>query len=171
MHQPGALWIFVGFALLMPACVPEGLAFVQDDRLEILSPERHTEVELPVTVEWEIDGFEITGPDGSSEDDAGYFGVFLDTTPVPPGKSLEWIARDDRRCANTPDCPDEVYLADRNVYPTTETEITFKNLPDLETATGRETHEATIVLLDGSGHRIGESAWYVTFFYQREGGL
>lgn len=166
-----ALSIAMGSLLLVPACIPEGLAFVQDDRLEITAPEGHTEVDLPLTIEWEVEGFEITGPDGSSEEDAGYFGVFVDTTPVPPGENLEWIARDDRRCLSTPGCPDEVYLADRNVYSTTDTEFTIENLRDLETATGLETHEVTIVLLDGTGHRIGESAWYVTFFYQREGGL
>ena len=171
MQRRGGLRILLGLTLLMPACIPEGLAFVQDNRLEILSPEGHADVDLPVTVEWEIEDFEITGPDGTAEDDAGYFGVFLDATPVPPGKSLEYVARDDRQCVRDPNCPDVVYLSDRNVYSTTETEITFKHLPDLETATGRETHEVTIVLLDGTGHRIGESAWYQTFFYQREGGL
>ena len=159
----------MGLVALLSACVPEGLAFVQDDRLEITSPEGNTEVDLPVTIEWEIEDFEITGPDGRSEDDAGYFGVFVDESPVPPAKSLEWIAKDDRACRNTPGCPDKVYLADHNVFSTTETEFTVKNVPDLDTASGHESHEVTIVLLDGTGHRIGESAWYVTFFYQREG--
>lgn len=169
VERLGARWVLMGLALVMPACIPEGLAFVQDDRLEITSPEGRTEVELPLTIEWEVEDFEITGPDGNSDPSAGYFGVFVDTTPVPPGKDLAWVARDDNRCINTPGCPDETYLADRNIFSTSETSFTIENLPDLDTASGRETHEVTVVLLDGTGNRIGENAWYVTFFYDREG--
>jgi hypothetical protein len=32
---------------------------------------------------------------------------------------------------------------------------------------GVEDHEAVIVLIDGTGRRIGESAWYVDFRYRR----
>ena len=168
VERPGLRCILVGIALVMAACIPEGLAFVQDERLKITSPEGHTEVKLPVTIEWEVEDFEITGPDGDSDPSAGYFGVFVDDSPVPPGKELAWIAHDDLKCLNTPGCPDKTYLADRNVFSTEETEFTIKHLPDQDTATGHETHEVTVVLLDGTGQRIGESAWYVTFFYDRE---
>ena len=155
-------------ALLAGACVPEGLAFVQDDRVEIVAPESHTKVSLPVTIEWTVEDFEVTGPTASSSDSAGYFGLFVDTTPVPPDKTLEWIAREDRVCLNTPGCPDRTYLADRGVYSTTDTSFTLNRLPDLDAYQGHETHEVTIVLLDGTGHRISENAWHVTFFYDRE---
>lgn len=150
------------------ACIPEGLAFVQDDRVEIVAPEGHTKVTLPVTIDWEVEDFEVTGETGQASDDAGYFGVFVDTNPVPPGKSLEWIARDDRACSNTEGCPDETYLADRGVYPMTDTSITLNRLPDLDAYEGHETHEVTVVLLDGTGRRLSENAWHVTFFYDRE---
>ena len=169
VDRRGGVAIVVGLSLVMPACIPEGLAFVQDDRVEITAPEGNTEIDLPLTLEWAVHDFEITGPGTTSGDSAGYFGIFVDGTPVPPGKGLDWIAHDDRRCANTPGCPDEVYLADRNVFSITDTQLTIEHLPDMETATGHETHEVTIVLLDGTGRRIGESAWYVTFFYQRQG--
>lgn len=168
MKRPGVLLLLVTL-LTGSACIPEGLAFVEDDRLEITAPEGNTEVDLPLTIEWTIEDFEITGPGSPVSKDSGYFGVFVDETPQPPGKPLEWFARDDVRCENTPGCPDKTYFTDRGIHTTTDTELTIEHLPDQDTATGRETHEITIALLDGSGRRIGESAWYVTVFYQREG--
>jgi hypothetical protein len=44
----------------------------------------------------------------------------------------------------------------------------LKHLPDLDALQGHERHEVTIALLDGTGRRIGESAWFVTVFYDRE---
>jgi hypothetical protein len=153
---------------MLSACVPEGLAFVRDDRLEIVSPEARTTVTTPVTIEWRVDDFQITGETGEASEDAGYFGVFVDTAPIPPGKALDWLARDDRHCLGTPGCPDRTYFADHGAYSTTETSFTLKNLPDQDAYQGHESHEVTIVLLDGTGHRIGESAWYIDFFYDRE---
>ena len=153
---------------LLSACVPQGLAFVKDDRLEVTAPESHSDVTLPVTIQWDVHDFEITGENGSSTDDAGYFGVFVDTAPIPPGRTLAWLARDDRHCLATRRCPDETYFADRGAYSTDDTSFTLKHLRDLDAYRGHESHEVTIVLLDGTGHRIGESAWYVDFFYDRE---
>ncbi len=153
--------------LTAPACIPEGLAFVQDDRLEIVAPEDRAKVELPVTIDWTIEDFEVTGPTGATDPDAGYFAVFFDETPIPPGRTLEYLARDDARCRNTEGCPDRVYLADRGIYETSDTELTVKRLPDLDAFEGHELHEATVILLDGSGRRIGESAWFISFYYDR----
>jgi hypothetical protein len=132
------------------------------------SSEDRSDVGLPITIRWEVEDFQITGPNASSDKDAGYFGVFVDRSPVPPGEPLSWVARGDRICLATPGCPDKAYLIDHRTYDTTETEFTLKQLPDLNVASGKETHEVTIVMLDGTGNRIGESAWYVTFFYDRE---
>jgi hypothetical protein len=153
---------------LAAACLPQGLAFVQDDRVEIVAPDPQSHVSLPVTIEWEAEDFEITGKDGRSTNTAGYFGVFVDTPPVPPGKPLAWIAHNDQPCISSPGCPDRLYLADRGVHATSETSFTLKQLPDLDAYQGNETHEVTVILLDGTGHRIEESAWHVTFFYDRE---
>jgi hypothetical protein len=162
----------VALVLLAPACATEGLAFVQDQRVEIVRPEGNSTVTLPVTFEWRVvEDFEITGPDGERRNDAGYFGLFLDQTPVPPGETLAYVARDDAACKRLPGCPDETYLADRLIWSTSETSFTLEHLPDLDTASGHETHEFTVVLLDGTGRRIGESAWFVTFFYERQGDL
>ena len=160
----------VGLIILACACAPAGLAFVQDKRLEIVQPEPRSTVELPVTIRWRVEGFRITGPDGRVKPDAGYFGVFVDTTPIPPGETVAWVARDDRSCTSRPGCPDETYLADHRTYETEGTTFTLEQLPFLDAYAGREQHEVTIVLLDGTGRRIGESAWFVTFIYERPGG-
>ena len=148
--------------------MPEGLAFVKDERLTIVAPDSLSTVTTPVTIDWEVEDFRVTGEDGSSSDDAGYFAVFVDGAPMPPEEDLAWLARDDRRCLETKGCPDRTYFADRGAYSTTETSLTLKHLPDQDAYQGHERHEVTIVLLDGTGHRIGESAWYVDFFYDRE---
>lgn len=168
MSRPSLRSGLVVVSLLLASCVPEGLAFVKDERLEIVSPEPLSTVTTPVTIEWEVHDFEITGETGDARDDAGYFGVFVDRAPVPPGESLAWLARDDRRCLAAKGCPDRTYFADRDAYSTTETSFTLKNLPDLDAYQGHETHEVTVVLLDGTGRRTGESAWYVDFRYDRE---
>lgn len=159
--------LMVGLALLLCSCA-QGLAFVQDDRLEFTAPEERAKVSLPVTIRWNIEDFRVTGPTGRAEKDAGYFGVFLDEFPVPPGKALSWIARDDRRCRPAAGCPDANYLAKRGVYATSATSITFTQLPDQDAYKGHETHELTVVLLDGAGRRIGESAWHIAFRFDRE---
>ena len=161
-----ALSLVAGLALVATSCA-SGLAFVQDDRLEITAPDSHSDVTLPVTIRWTVHDFNVTGPSGTAEPAAGYFGVFVNKSPMPPGRPLSWIARDDRQCDRVPGCPDATYLADRGVYATSDTSITFRQLPDQNVFRGEETHEITIVLLDGKGNRIGESAWYVVLFYDR----
>jgi hypothetical protein len=157
----------IGLALLASSCA-HGLAFAQDRRLEITRPKGSAKVTLPLTVRWSMKDFSVTGPDGNSDPNAGYFAVFLDRSPVPPGKPLSWITRDDVRCRRIPGCPDEGYLEDRHVYATSDTELVIRLLPDLGTNSGRETHEVTVILLDGRGRRIGEKAWYKTFFFDRK---
>jgi hypothetical protein len=168
VSRPFVLSSLVGLALLASSCATGGLAFVQDKRLEITAPRGHDKVTLPVTVRWRVTDFRVTGKDGRSERDAGYFGVFVDRAPVPPGKTLAWIARDDKRCLATTGCPDESYFTDRHAYVTNDTSFTFRQLPDQSTYRGHEIHDVTIVLFDGTGHRIGESAWVVTLRYDRK---
>jgi hypothetical protein len=81
--------------------------------------------------------------------------------PMPPGADLGWVADGDNACASTPGCPDERYLADRFVFTTEAPELSLDMLPSTSRASRSDHHEITIVLLDGTGRRIGESAWYV----------
>jgi hypothetical protein len=165
---PRAASLLVAALLIAPACIPDGLAFVQSDKVEITEPDYREKITLPLTISWDVKDFEVTGPNGESRDDAGYFAVFFDETPIPPGKTLDYVAHDDFECNNTPGCPDDVYLADRGIYETTDTSLTVKRVPDLDAFEGHETHEVTVILLDGTGRRIGENAWFTQFLYDRE---
>jgi hypothetical protein len=156
--------------LLLAGCVPQGLAFRVDKRVTITAPEDRAEVTLPLTVEWSVRDFTVTRSDSAvGGDDAGYFAVFVDRAPQPPGKSLAWIARKDRSCRPTDGCPDEEYLASRGIYSTTDTHITFDQLPRPANDKRKERHTLTVVLLDPSGHRLGESAYQVDIVLHRKG--
>lgn len=162
---PAAL---TGLCLALSGCVPQGLAFKVDERLRFTAPGDRATVGLPVKVDWEIEDFEITGPGGSVRAGAGYFAVFVDKTPMPAGKDLRWIARKDRSCRASDGCPDQEYLNGRGVYTTTDTELVLDQLPRSSDDDRRERHRVTVVLLDASGSRIGESAFEIAFDIQRK---
>jgi len=153
-----------GVALLLTGCDTSNMQFVQDRRVRIVEPEDRSTVTLPLTIRWEADDFDITGKNGAASRDAGYFAVFVDRPPMPPGRSLEWMARQEGSCGSDA-CGSVKNLAD--VYTTDATEIKLTRLPATDERSGVERHEAVIVLLDGSSRRIGESAFYVTFNFKR----
>lgn len=156
---------------LATACVAPGLAFKVDDRLTIESPKQRSEVTLPVTVRWSVRDFAIVEPGfGATGKKSGYFGIFVDRSPQPPGETLAWVARKDRSCRASDGCPDAEYLAARNIYSTSDTSITFEQLPRPSDDNKKERHNVTIVLLDPQGRRIGESAFYVEFVVNRKAG-
>ena len=142
--------VAVAVALLCSGCAVRGVAFRQDDRLSFVSPGDRDEVSLPVTIEWEVEDFDVP-EDGS-------FAVFVDRAPQPPGKTLSWLARDDDACRAADGCPDTEWYTERDIYPTTATELTIERLP-ARSDDRRELHEVTVVLVDGEGRRIGETGW------------
>jgi hypothetical protein len=153
---------------VLTACVPQGLAFRTDQRLTFVSPEDRATVSLPVRIDWDIRDFDIVDPGQPVGEDEGYFAVFVDRAPVPPGKPLSWIARDDDDCRAADGCPDEEYLNTRGVYATTETELIFEQLSRTDDREGRkERHRVVVVLLDADGKRIGESAFEIAFDLKR----
>lgn len=162
----------LGLCGVLSGCIPEGLAFKVDERLTFRSPEDRSTVTLPVKLDWEIEDFEVVPPGkGEPRKDAGYFAVFVDGSPMPPGKDLRWIARKDNSCRADDGCPDEEYLEARGIYTTTDTELVLDQLPRTtsdDEGERRERHRATIVLLDASGTRIGESAFEIAFDVDRE---
>ena len=160
-RRPGA-WVLL--TLLLAGCGVHGLAFRHDTRLSITAPQPRAPVTLPVTVTWEVDGFRVIGLDGAQLPDAGVFGVFVDGSPQPPGQPLAWFARDDETCRAAEGCPDAQYLAGRGVYTTTATRFKIAALPPRPVGSRRaEIHDVTISFLDGTGRRIGESAFSVSF--------
>jgi hypothetical protein len=162
-------WIaFLAFAaVLTPACGTSDLEFRLDDRVEIIEPSDREVVRIPIDIRWSVENFEITGPSQRADEDAGYFGLFVDGSPQAPGETIESLFADDESCNDVPGCPDEQFLAGRDIFKTTQTSFTIRNLPDTEEGERRELHEVTIVLLDGRGRRIGESAYTVEFRVER----
>lgn len=158
----------LGLSVALTGCVPQGLAFKVDERLRFVSPQARTTVTLPVTVDWEIRDFEVAGPGGEPRETGGYFGVFVDRTPMPPGEDLRWLARKDRSCRASDGCPDADYLETRSVYTTTDTQLRLEQLSRNADEDRRERHYVTVVLLDASGTRIGESAFELAFDIDRK---
>jgi hypothetical protein len=144
--------------LVLPACSRlDGLAFREDTRVDVVTPRDRAKVTLPVTVRW------------ASKATVPRYGVFVDRSPMPPGKRLDWFARNDEACQGTAGCPSTEYLAERNVFSTTGRSFTVERLLDTQRdVQRREFHEVTIVLLDAGGRRMGESAWSVEFQVTRD---
>lgn len=139
----------------------QDLSFRVDKRLHFVSPEDRSTVHSQVTITWRMDDFRIA-PEGSRppSHDAGYFAVFVDKTPIKPARTMDDIAKDDPFCQHSPTCPDSQYLSQRNIYTTTNTSLAIPFIPNISGSKEKlQLHTVTIVLMDTSGHRIGESAW------------
>ena len=156
--------LLLALVAVLPACRVNDLSFKADERVEITSPKDQAEVKLPFELRWKVDDFEIVGPDGSEGTDAGYFAVLLDESPMPPGESLLYFARDDESCDRSAGCPDAQYFAERGVFPTSATSFQVSVLEDTrptDRKSAPDDHELTVILLNGKGERIGESAFRV----------
>jgi hypothetical protein len=140
---------------------PQDLSFRVDERLHFQSPDDRSTVRAPLTITWRISDFRIAAQSsGPASRNTGYFAAFVDKTPIKPGHTMDDIAKDDSFCEQSPTCPDAQYLSERNIYTTTKTSL---EIPFIANISGNkeklQLHTITIVLMDTSGHRIGESAW------------
>lgn len=149
----------VGIAgsVLASACAVSGLSFVADTRVKILQPEENEEVTVPFTVDWTVDDYD------------GRFVLFFDRSPMRPGQDLRSLVPERDPCRAEPGCPDEAWLADRNVYVTDANSLVIDAIPDRrDNDRGKDRHELTIVLLDRDGRRAGESAFTREFIVERQ---
>ena len=149
--------------LAMPACAVHGLSFKADRRVDITAPSDRAQVRLPVTVEWTVKQFPVG-------DGAGAFGVYLDRSPQPSGKTQAWLFRGDSGCkgVGAPVCAAAPYLNGHNVFRTTDRSFTVVQVARLlGNDRRRQFHEVTVVLLDAGGRRAGEGAWSVQFEVKR----
>lgn len=159
--------------LVMAGCTTNlgSLNFTTDDRLTFHSPPSRKLITEPVTLAWTIRDFTITAQGQAPPSrDGGYFAIFVDRAPVKPNESLKAVGKGDSSCEHVPGCPDAEYLAARQIYTATDTTFT---LPTVRALVGLkeeiQLHEATIVLLDTAGNRIGESAWVIEFKLRKRG--
>ena len=139
----------------------QDLNFRVDNRLHFTAPKDRSLAHQPITLRWRMDNFRIAakGSEPPSRG-AGYFAIFVDHTPIKPGQTMKAVASDDHYCQRTPSCPNADYLTRHEVYTTTSTVLT---IPLVTPVSGNkekvQTHTFIVVLMDTSGHRIGESAW------------
>lgn len=154
-------------ATSLTACDISRLQFKNDHRLTFEAPKARSKVTTPFTISWTMKDFAATGLDGSTGKDHGVFAVFVDRAPMPVGKDLTWIGHKDTSCKRDPRCPDAEYLAAKGIYITQATSITIETLPPVPDGVGDERHYVNVVLLDGTGHRIGETGWYREFKTKR----
>ena len=139
----------------------QDLNFRVDKRLHFTTPKDRSTQSRPLTVSWTMSDFRIA-PKGSEPPSrgAGYFAVFVDKTPIKPGKTMKSLASNDQACKVDPKCPDRNYLEGLGVYETTATTITLKQISNVRGDKEHlQHHYIDVVLMDTAGHRIGESSW------------
>lgn len=147
-------------------CSGQGFAFLEDERVSIVSPGDREEVEGPVTVRWRVDD-ELRADLQDPNAGAAGFAVLLDQHPQPPGETIAWFARDDEGCVAVSGCPTLDYLAERRVFTTRGNSITFNAIGAAPTGNERH-HEVTIFLIDARGKRLSETTWSVEFRTPKE---
>ncbi|MFI6503948.1 hypothetical protein [Nonomuraea typhae] len=139
----------------------DDLNFRTDDRLRFVSPQVRSTVKSPVTITWTMNDFRIAA-EGSEPPSrgAGYFAIFVDQPPIEPGRTMDDVAEGDSLCEGSPSCPDQTYLAGHDIHTTTKTSFEIASIPNLPASKEElQLHTITVVLMDTSGRRIGESAW------------
>ena len=132
-----------------------------DDRLHFLAPASRALVANPVTVHWRMTGFQAERPGAApAGQHTGYFAVFVDQAPIKPGQTMRVVASRDPQCLHQAGCPGPDYLAQRQIYLTSSDQLTLGQIPSLAgDQDAVQLHSVIVVLMDTSGHRIGESAW------------
>jgi hypothetical protein len=148
------------------------LAFRVDHRLHFVAPKSRSLVHNPVTLRWTMRDFRIEGPGTAPPSrHAGYFAVFVDQSPVRPGQTLKAVSSGNPFCRQDPaSCLTTAYLAQQEVFTTTQESLTVPNVTNIPgNHQGTQLHSFIVVLMDTSGHRIGESAWEIDLQMKRIG--
>jgi hypothetical protein len=156
--------VAVAAASLLSSAACANQQFTADHRIHFTSPKAGAKTTTPVHVTWTYHGFTPTGFDGQRNKTEGQFALFLDTSPIKAGQRLTKIIKKDAAClGKEKTCLDANALSDHYVFLSTGTSMEFDTLPHVSASGKTETHELILVLVDGQGYRIGESAWHVTF--------
>lgn len=152
--------LLAALAVTASACSAHGLAFRRDERVDIVSPRDRSKVALPVTVRWTTHDLDIGNGRAA-------FAVLIDRSPPAPGKTLESLIKDPG-CRAQEGCPDAAYLAERNIFRTTDTSHVIERIGGLASDGQRERHEVTVIVLAPDGRRLGEQAYAVEFELHRD---
>jgi hypothetical protein len=140
----------------------ESVALRQDTRVRVVAPAHLEDVRLPVELRWQVTDRDLAD---RLEEGAVYFAVCIDRPPIAPHENLSSLLT--RDCLQADDCPTRSWFAERHVHLTRGTTLSLSVVPQRLGGAG-ELHQATIVLTDHVGTRIGESAWTARFFLARD---
>ena len=139
----------IAAALISLACLSacgQGLLFRNDHRVVITNPKNNATVGEPLEIQWKARDF-VPGRNGQ-------FAVFVDRDPMPPGKGIDYFP---------------VLTRSQGIFLLSENHLkidVFTRRTGVDPAE-QDHHDATVVLLDTSGHRIGESGGFVEFKVKR----
>lgn len=148
--------LLASISAFISGCSMSGLAFIQDERVDIVEP-GDDRVRLPLTIRWDATNVE------------GSFAVIFDRSPMRPGQTVLALVPESDPCRSTHTCLDAPQLAERGVYVTTGHQVTVEQLRNTNSSRdGVERHDVTIVILDASGARVGESAFTREFVLERD---
>jgi hypothetical protein len=140
----------------LAGCHLDGVSFIEDSRVDVVQPADNSRVKLPFELRWTA-----TRVDGR-------FAVLFDRSPMAPGRPLRSLMPKSDSCGAVGDCPDAAWLAAHYVYLTAATRVVVTALPDRRrNGHTPDTHQATIVMVDRSGRRIGQSAFIRDFTVER----
>jgi hypothetical protein len=148
-------------SLVLVACRTSGLEFEKNDSLRMLTPRANSLVKLPVTLRWAPADLPRGGADGLST-----YAVFVDRAPIGPGKTLKSVCEQgDLICRDTKGQPDQSYLEQRDVYLAPRNRLKLLAVTDHKNryAGSKVIHEATVVMLNAAGERVGEESYSVEF--------
>lgn len=138
--------------------------------MQIVSPAQHAKISLPVRLAWKTKNFKVVERSTSERTDRGYFGIFVDRAPQPPGEHIEWFFERESSCEPVTICLTPDRLAAEGIFTARRASFVFADIsrrPDA--ARGQQDfHDVTVVLLDPGGRRIGESGDTVFFRLDRD---
>jgi hypothetical protein len=138
-------------AALVTGCRASGFELVRTTEVRFISPHPNSAVSAPVTVSWAASpGLRFGQPGGPVR-----YGVFVDRAPMAPGGSLRGLFRHHTLCSD-PSCLSLAFLEENGVYLTSADSVTITNLIPKH---GGGLHSIMLVLINASGHRIGESSY------------
>jgi len=131
-----------------------GLAFRDDPVVRITTPTHRARVRAPFTLRWRA---LRPLPRG------GRYEILVDRAPQPPGARPDRLAHGDDACRHTPGCPDATWYAAHGVFLTRGTLFDVPFVAPIRDERSSTLHDATIVVLDGTGRRVGEAGAFLEF--------
>lgn len=156
-HLLAPLRVVLACSLALAACSVDGLAFRQDNRLQVSAPDDRSVVTVPFEVHWTLD---------DQRDDELLFAVLVDRFPPRPGQSIEALLPEElrrpERCDE--DCRVDALLA-RNVFITDEWSVAVTRLVRRHGVSEeqRRRHEVSVIVLDAELRRVGEVVAWIEF--------